>query len=156
LVRRNAYFNLVKLGAAVVSFHPSFYGVMSDGLNAGDESDRMLVRWEIDVSPAAAPSTSLAALSAIAPCHLEVDADQHPIQTDRADDVFTCDVPDDLALLRRTAPGLALEWRVAFRETVGAAMANGFQVLGFTRSNGYLLGAPALEAPRPRRGTMPA
>ena len=36
LVRRNAYFNLHKLGARAVTYLPDFYGPMTDGINAGD------------------------------------------------------------------------------------------------------------------------
>ena len=43
LVRRNAFFNLVKLGAVAVGFHRDFYGSMRDGVNAGDRSDRIVV-----------------------------------------------------------------------------------------------------------------
>lgn len=47
LIRRNAFFNLVKLGAEVVAYEPCFYGEMTDGINAGDESDRCVVRWRL-------------------------------------------------------------------------------------------------------------
>ena len=33
LVRRNLYFNLCKLGATVVDYHPDFYGPLLDGVN---------------------------------------------------------------------------------------------------------------------------
>ena len=48
LVRRNAYFNLVKLGATAVAFHRDFYGSMQDTVNAGDLSDRILIEWNLD------------------------------------------------------------------------------------------------------------
>ena len=47
LVRRNAWFNLAVLGARVREYLPSFYGTMSDAINAGDESDRLLVVWDV-------------------------------------------------------------------------------------------------------------
>jgi len=47
LVRRNAYFNLTKLGARASSYLVNFYGAMRDGLNAGEESDRLLITWEL-------------------------------------------------------------------------------------------------------------
>src|SRR5438270_6556490 len=40
LIRRNAWFNLVKLGARVDGFHADFYGPMEDGLNGSDPTDR--------------------------------------------------------------------------------------------------------------------
>ncbi|CAB4344643.1 MAG: GNAT family N-acetyltransferase [Actinobacteria bacterium] len=47
LVRRNMYFNLVKLGATAVSYLPNFYGPMADIINAGDDSDRVLALWDL-------------------------------------------------------------------------------------------------------------
>ena len=52
LVRRNAWFNLHRLGADVVEFVPNFYGEMTDGINAGVASDRCVVRWRLrDAEP---------------------------------------------------------------------------------------------------------
>src|SRR5207247_8945224 len=48
LVRRNAYFNLTKLGAEAPEYFVNFYGEMRDGINAGEESDRLLIRWYLD------------------------------------------------------------------------------------------------------------
>jgi predicted GNAT superfamily acetyltransferase len=56
LVRRNAFFNLVKLGAEIVEYLPDFYGPMADAINAGDESDRCLVSWPLTGERAVAAS----------------------------------------------------------------------------------------------------
>ncbi len=48
LIRRNAHFNLVKLGAEAVRFLPDFYGRLDDAINGGDRSDRFEVRWRLD------------------------------------------------------------------------------------------------------------
>src|SRR6478752_4811786 len=47
LVSRNAYFNLVKLAARPTEYLPNFYGAMLDSINGDDDSDRLLVRWEL-------------------------------------------------------------------------------------------------------------
>ena len=47
LVRRNAWFNIVKLGVRVLGYHENFYGELDDGINAGEQSDRVLVRWDV-------------------------------------------------------------------------------------------------------------
>jgi predicted GNAT superfamily acetyltransferase len=47
LVRRNAYFNLHKLGALPAEYLPEFYGTLKDGITAGDKSDRLYVRWRL-------------------------------------------------------------------------------------------------------------
>jgi len=48
LIRRNAYFNLVKLGARPVEYLRNFYGALDDAINGGTETDRMLVHWDLD------------------------------------------------------------------------------------------------------------
>jgi predicted GNAT superfamily acetyltransferase len=47
LIRRNAYFNLVKLGARPVEYLRNFYGTMDDAINGGTETDRVLVHWDL-------------------------------------------------------------------------------------------------------------
>jgi predicted GNAT superfamily acetyltransferase len=47
LVARNAYFNLSKLGAKAVAYLADFYGDMTDGINAGQGSDRLLAQWDL-------------------------------------------------------------------------------------------------------------
>ncbi len=47
LVARNAWFNVVKLAAGPVEYLPNFYGGMRDGINGSDDSDRLLVHWEL-------------------------------------------------------------------------------------------------------------
>jgi predicted GNAT superfamily acetyltransferase len=56
LVARNAWFNLGKLGAVADRFRRNFYGEMGDSLNAGERSDRLVVRWDLDRIPGARPT----------------------------------------------------------------------------------------------------
>jgi len=56
LVIRNAYFNVMKLGARLTRYYVDFYGTLADGINGGDESDRCLVTWWL-----AEPATVVAA-----------------------------------------------------------------------------------------------
>src|SRR5437867_2454619 len=64
LVARNAWLNLGKLGAVVDRFERDYYGVMTDDLNAGERSDRFMVRWELEREPGprsvAGPPTEIA------------------------------------------------------------------------------------------------
>ena len=55
LVARNAWFNLGKLGAVADRFGRAFYGEMSDEINRGDRTDRLVVRWDLDPDPARRP-----------------------------------------------------------------------------------------------------
>jgi predicted GNAT superfamily acetyltransferase len=113
LVRRNAWFNLARLGARPVAYLPNFYGGMDDAINAGDESDRLLVQWDLGESTDALRAASGRTV------HVEV--------------------PDDIEELRRRHPGRAREWRLAVRESLGGAMAAGAQVVGFDRDGGYVV-----------------
>jgi predicted GNAT superfamily acetyltransferase len=45
---RNAYFNLVRLGAVVRNYWPDVYGLVSSQLDGGRPTDRLLAEWWID------------------------------------------------------------------------------------------------------------
>ena len=51
MVARNAWVNLGKLGAVADRFRRDFYGRMTDTLNEGERSDRLVVRWDVDREP---------------------------------------------------------------------------------------------------------
>ena len=108
LVRRNAYFNLVRLGARVTGYHTRMYGDMLDALNVGDDSDRCFVEWDLR-------------------------ADQRGI-VDAAEltgDVTLVETPE-VAEPRRA-------WRLAVREALGGALAEGFVAVGMTPAGEYIL-----------------
>ena len=145
LVRRNAYFNLIKLGAQATGYLPDFYGDMADGLNAGDQSDRLLLRWSLDDEDvcAAAEGRSTSREPDLEPgagtVLLEEDADGAPRLLDAAGELLGCRVPADIVRLRATVPELAVRWRRALRMVLQDALAAGYRVTGFTRSGYYLL-----------------
>jgi predicted GNAT superfamily acetyltransferase len=56
MIARNAWLNLGKLGALADGFHRDFYGAMDDSINAGERSDRLLVRWELERQPGPRPT----------------------------------------------------------------------------------------------------
>ncbi|HEV2216263.1 MAG TPA: GNAT family N-acetyltransferase [Candidatus Dormibacteraeota bacterium] len=121
LVRRNAYFNLVKLGADAVEYLVDFYGAMDDGINAGDESDRLLIRWSLDSPKAVAAAEGR-------PFAPEVDAD-----------AIRVPLPQDIVAVRRHDPELAKRWRHRLRDSLGGALSRGHRVLGMTRDFEYVL-----------------
>lgn len=121
LVRRNAYFNLTKLGAGAVGYLVDFYGPMEDVINKGDESDRLLIRWDLDSERARAAAAG------------------HPIEPKADAGTRLVKVPDDIVAIRRSDPTLAGRWRHEVREALGGAMSNGFRVTGFTSDFEYVL-----------------
>jgi predicted GNAT superfamily acetyltransferase len=146
LVRRNAYFNLTKLGAHAREYLVNFYGEMTDGINAGEESDRLLITWRLD-APAAesaaasrSPEPSLdQLLSAGAATVLSVGDAGEPVETATFARVLLCQVPEDIVALRRADPVLARSWRMALRRKLTDAIAAGYEVTGATRSGWYVL-----------------
>jgi predicted GNAT superfamily acetyltransferase len=135
LVRRNAYFNLDKLGATAAEYLVDFYGAMHDGINAGDESDRILVRWDLE------PARAAAALGAggSAPRLLSAGESGEPVITPVEGPIAVCEVPDDIVGMRHARPDLAHRWRKALRSTLGAHLMSGGAVAGVTREGWYVL-----------------
>jgi predicted GNAT superfamily acetyltransferase len=132
LVRRNAHFNLVKLGARPEAYLESFYGVMGDAINEGDESDRLLAVWHLAEPPggeAAVPAWP-SALEAVA---------ERPVVTAVSGPVVLVATPRDIETLRREDPAAAREWRLAVREVLGERLAQGAYVMGFTTDGKYIL-----------------
>lgn len=112
LVRRNAWFNIARLGATPAEYLVDFYGPMADAINAGDPSDRLLMVWDLE-----------SALPA-----LDVGTDAHRIVA----------TPEDIEMLRSVDPAEATRWRLRLREELRGPVAAG-DVVGFTRGGGYVL-----------------
>jgi predicted GNAT superfamily acetyltransferase len=110
LVRRNAWFNIERLGANAVEFHINFYGPLNDEINGDDETDRLLARWDID-SPRARKTDS---------------------------DAIFIETPEDIVQLRRTDPDAARAWRLKIRHELSKAFTT-HEVTGFTSEGSYTL-----------------
>ena len=117
LVRRNAHFNLMKLGARVLGYHQNFYGELDDGINAGEQSDRVLVRW--DVAGVVAP---------IGRKFIEPTPNSIVIET-----------PADIEQLRKTDRVQSDQWRARQRAGFESAQLNGLHVVGMSSDFSYVL-----------------
>ncbi|EAP99478.1 hypothetical protein JNB_04880 [Janibacter sp. HTCC2649] len=140
LIRRNAYFNLARLGAQAVEYLPEFYGVINDSINAGDLTDRLYVDWPVaEGAPAELPP--LESFEAV----VDVTGTRPVTPTTEPTEwapLVRCAVPADIEALRRTDPDAARAWRLAVRAGLHGAMAAGYRVVGFDRSGWYLLQRP--------------
>ena len=116
LVARNAHFNLRVLGTRVTEYLVDHYGPMDDGVNRGDESDRLMVSWALAEPPVRTP--------------------------DAARVVASVEIPHDIETLRRDAPGDAAAWRLRVREAVLGHVAGGLVIAGFDDERGYLFVQP--------------
>jgi predicted GNAT superfamily acetyltransferase len=158
LVRRNAWFNLVKLGAEGVEYLLNFYGPMADGINAGDETDRCLVTWRLESGRAVAAAGGHAAepsLEALRAAGAEVvlaegpdgePAVAAPAASAPPARTLLAWVPPDVVALRAADPALALRWRRALRGAMAPAMRRGFVATAMTRSGWCVLERPREEA----------
>ena len=118
LVRRNAWFNIAILGADVDTYLPSFYGEMSDAINAGDDSDRLLMAWDTSEAVPATPRDG----------------------SDLPDPVLI-PTPFDIVELRRSDPSAVATWRNETRRALTEALDSGGRVVGFTRDGEYVIGS---------------
>ncbi|HEX2239882.1 MAG TPA: GNAT family N-acetyltransferase [Actinomycetota bacterium] len=147
LVRRNGYFNIVKLGAEIVAYERDFYGAMRDAINAEDDSDRCVVSWRL-ASPRAIEAARGHSYEAMGDPEqptvvLGPDDAGTPQLSLQAGDVLAVQVPEDIVALRRSQPDQAHSWRRALRDAFEWAFADGYRVTGMTREAGYLLRRPS-------------
>jgi len=143
LVSRNAYFNLMKLSARPVEYLPNFYGPMTDAINGVDDTDRLLVRWnlldpvvELSCSSGADPVHEPGADAATA---LGRGADGAPVPGRLDGAVSLVAVPTDIGLLRAAQPELAHRWRTTVRDVLSELLGDGARITSFHRSVGYVV-----------------
>ncbi|MBP2326401.1 putative GNAT superfamily acetyltransferase [Kibdelosporangium banguiense] len=134
LVSRNAYFNLMKLGATPTEYLPNFYGGMHDGINGNDESDRLLVHW--DLGKVGAPVVQSRSEAVIA---LDRSDTGLPVAGALDGQTLLVAAPRDIESLRAADPSAAKLWRVAMRDVLGTLLAEGARVTGYDRSGWYLV-----------------
>jgi predicted GNAT superfamily acetyltransferase len=148
LVARNSWFNLTKLGARAVEYEVDFYGRLDTTIEQGEESDRCLVRWDLDdakVVDAAGgrihPPDVEGLMEADAPIILDVDPDGAPEVTgaDPGSGPALARVHADIEGLRGRNPPRAAAWRQALRASVGEAMQSGLQLTSASRDGWYVL-----------------
>lgn len=146
LVARNAYFNVVKLGGRPAEYLPNFYGGMRDGINGDDDTDRLLLRWDLadDRTVAACsrrfrPSdvNELRARGAVVA--LGRADDDRPVLGSAGSTIALVAVPCDVETLRAHRPAHAREWRVAVRDVLGGLLADGGKITGFDRTGWYVV-----------------
>jgi predicted GNAT superfamily acetyltransferase len=135
LIRRNAYFNLTKLGARAQEYLVDFYGSLVDVVNDGQGSDRLLVSWDVVGRPAPDdPPANPVDVLVVGPDDRPL---VHSVPTDAP--ALRIQIPSDVEALRRIRPDLAHEWRAVVRQVFATELADGARVTGFDRSGFYLV-----------------
>ncbi|NGO13149.1 hypothetical protein G5C60_37535 [Streptomyces sp. HC44] len=136
LLRRNAYFNLTRLGAVASAYIPDFYAPLNDAVNRNDLTDRLVARWTLDRPvgarpPAEEPADARTILRPVEGLPVLGEPD--------GEAVLKLWVPRDAEALRGTSPDRARRWRHAVREAFTAAVDQGYTARGMTRDGWYLL-----------------
>lgn len=134
LVSRNAHFNLCSLGARPLRYYANYYGEMTDGVNKGEESDRLLVSWALDSDERRPePESSSAAVL------LTAAADGRPVIDTSAlqATVIALEVPNDIERMRLEEPAAARTWRLVLRDTMPELVEN-WESLGFDSAHRYI------------------
>jgi len=117
LVSRNAKLNIVKLGVDISAYYPNFYGAMPDALNAGDESDRLMVSWSTDIDEPKARELIT-----------------HPKPGD-----ILIEIPEDIVAIRSKNQSESMKWRRQVRDQFLAAFEKNGKVIGFSANNEYVV-----------------
>jgi predicted GNAT superfamily acetyltransferase len=139
LVARNAWLNLGKLGAVADRFGRAFYGEMTDEINRGDRTDRLVIRWELDRDPvprAVGPE----GLPTVLEAQGQPDAPVPVRRPQSSADGAVVEVPREYLELRRGDADLATRWRDVSAETLEACLGSGLVVVAFDRDrSAYVL-----------------
>ncbi|MGI8574654.1 MAG: GNAT family N-acetyltransferase [Egibacteraceae bacterium] len=130
LQARNAFLNLHRLGAISRDYTIDAYGPMTDELNRGLPTDRLLANWSVDAAPPTQPTDAVVV---------------NPPQGERPG-VFSADLldgqrvrlamPADVDALKRRDLGVVSMWRQHVREAFQAAFARGYQAVDVVPPNG--------------------
>lgn len=129
LVRRNARFNIRKLGAEVRGYEPNFYGAMDDAINAGDPTDRVFAWWILQSEAA-------------------IEATREPLATVDPSTLRQARViktPEDIVSLRTSSRESAMQWRLSVREQFMSALDAGLRVVGLDSEGSFVLAMEGKE-----------
>jgi predicted GNAT superfamily acetyltransferase len=119
LVRRNAWFNLVRLGASVTGYEVNYYGALGDSINGNDESDRLMVSWPVQAQPGS-------------------------VVTPRESDLLVT-TPKDIEAIRASGTsderqtGESDAWRLRMRAALHPLLSEGWSIAGLTADYQYVL-----------------
>ena len=137
LMAVNANFNLNTLGAHPTEYVDDMYGDTGSTLHRGLDTDRLIVRWQLDdpgVARRAAGKRHTSRPESIAGAPLVLPG---PAGSDVADrtrptsDWVRIAVPADIVSLKTTNPAEARRWQRSVRDAFGTYLKNGYRVVDF-------------------------
>ncbi len=123
LVAKNAYLNLIRLGARPIQYVVNMYGPdMQSTLQGALGTDRFIVEWDLRAPVRSAEET--------------------------ASEMIRVEIPSDIQQVMATDPAAAKMWRETTREALMSGLADGYTVNSFSRPTAdgpcyYTLTAPS-------------
>jgi predicted GNAT superfamily acetyltransferase len=144
LESKNAYLNIHKIGAISHEYKVNFYGQMTDPLNYGSPTDRLLVNWSLDQDEKRKPVGELQDYYAVA--KLEEDKGLPVVREwERLEnqDRICIPIPTNMYDLKKKSMEISQNWRFFLRDILQFYFEKGFIVHGFdfqkNRLNQYYL-----------------
>lgn len=137
----NAHFNFAKLGGVVEEYAPNFYGESTSALHRGTPTDRVVLSWKIG-APHVVRRIESTALRARAHEVTEAPVANSTVaegewRRNRGIDLgiterrLWLEIPTGFTEMQRTAPELALQWRLDLREMFETYLARGYRAVDF-------------------------
>jgi len=155
LQSRNAHLNINRLGATCKTYKRDAYGVLRDGINVGDHSDRFMVDWfidsrrvstrlskdrrtDLDLAHFLSAETNIVNPTQIGNTNLPIPTQNINLEIILTDDqyhqsnpIVLVEIPSDFAKIKRKDPQLAIEWRLHTRHIFESFFSHGYLVTDF-------------------------
>lgn len=156
LQARNAYLNLVGLGAVADAYEVDLYGESDSPLHRGIGTDRFVVTWRLDSrrvkrrirgrSQSGVPLGIVPALAAVVgndglprpvlpPKAAEWTSDPGRMPESLAGAPLSIAIPSDIGSVMKLSSELALVWRERSRAVIRTCLAQGYQATDFVRGD---------------------
>ena len=144
LQRGNANFNLHVLGGITNTYYENFYGDLTDGINAGLPSDRAEIIWKLknprvkQLGQHKRPAPLFQLTDNVDEICLLRSVDNRPVSSDipLQQNTLLAEIPAKISILKETSRDLALEWRMALRDTFQRAFQAGYSAQDFIAIDG--------------------
>jgi predicted GNAT superfamily acetyltransferase len=137
LMAKNAYFNLNRLGAAVVDYVPDMYGTTASPLHLGVATDRLVVAVETSHAAATPEDHSLEARAGTPILSVFPRLDDVTISIGdppRTPPAVLIEIPTDVLDTMTRSPSTVQTWRLSVRDHFQWAMARGYHARGVVRN----------------------
>ncbi|MCA1031191.1 GNAT family N-acetyltransferase [Bacillus timonensis] len=141
LQSKNAYLNFHKLGTVSNQYKRHFYGSMTNEINSGTDSDRLMIEWAFQEE-----KRQIHEYTRI-PCDIKIEND-HPVINDWLPldvHVVGIPVPDDIQQMKVSQPNEAKKWQLFLREMFIHYFEKGYRIVDFEMKKGRLLHYYVLE-----------